>query len=54
MANLRAQDLDYLIMALRSYRDDRRRSSVMHNMSFPYGDAAVESIATFYASQPAR
>lgn len=52
--NLRAQDLDYLVMALRAYRDNRRQSSVMHNMSFPYGDAAVESIATFYASQPAK
>ena len=52
--NLRAQDLDYLVMALRAYRDDRRQSSVMHNMSFPVGDAAVESIATFYASQPAK
>ena len=52
--NLRAQDMDYLIMALRSYRDDRRGSSVMHNMSFPYGDAIVESIASFYASQPAK
>jgi cytochrome c553 len=52
--NLRAQDMDYLVMALRSYRDDRRQSSVMHNMSFPYGDAIVESIATFYAGQPAK
>ena len=51
---LRAQDVEYLTMALRSYRDERRDSSVMHNMSFPYGDAIVESIATFYASQPAK
>lgn len=52
--NLRAQDMDYLVMALRSYRDERRNSSVMHNMSFPYGDAIVESVATFYASQAAK
>jgi cytochrome c553 len=48
------QDRDYLVMALRSYRDDRRRSSVMHVMSLPYGDSVIESIATFYADQPAK
>ncbi len=48
------QDKDYLIMALRAYRDDRRESSTMHNMSLPYSDAIIESVASFYASQPAR
>ncbi len=52
--NIRGQDKDYLIMALRSYRDDRRESSVMHKMSLPYGDAIIESISSFYASQPSR
>ena len=52
--NIRAQDKDYLIMALRSYRDDRRESSVMHKMSLPYGDTVIESIASFYAGQPAK
>jgi cytochrome c553 len=45
------QDKDYLIMALRAYRDGRRQSSVMHNMSIPYGDAVIESVASFYASR---
>ena len=48
------QDRDYLIMALRAYRDDRRESSVMHKMSLPYGDAIIESLASAYASQPAK
>ena len=48
------QDRDYLIMALRAYRDDRRESSMMHNMSLPYSDSIIESLASFYASQPAR
>lgn len=52
--NIRAQDKDYLIMALRAYRDDRRESSVMHKMSLPYGDSVIESIASFYAGQPAK
>jgi cytochrome c553 len=49
---INGQDEDYLIMALRAYRDDRRRSSVMHVMSVPYSDTVIESIASFYASQP--
>jgi cytochrome c553 len=48
------QDKDYLVMALRAYRDDRRESSVMHKMSLPYSDVVIESVATMYASQPAR
>ncbi len=52
--NIAAQDRDYLVMALRAYRDDRRQSSVMHVMSLPYSDSVIESIASYYASQPAR
>ena len=48
------QDRDYLVMALRAYRDDRRASTAMHIMSLPYGDAVIESIASYYASQPAK
>lgn len=51
---IRGQDRDYLIMALRAYRDDRRESSMMHKMSLPYSDAVIESLASAYASQPAR
>jgi cytochrome c553 len=48
------QDRDYLVMALRAYRDDRRESTTMHKMSLPYGDAVIDSIATYYAAQPAK
>lgn len=48
------QDRDYLVMALRAYRDDRRESSTMHKMSLPYGDAVIDSIASYYAAQPAK
>jgi len=48
------QDKDYLVMALRAYRDDRRESSMMHNMSLPYSDAVIESVSAFYAGHPAR
>lgn len=48
------QDRDYLMMALRAYRDDRRESTAMHIMSLPYGDAVIESIASYYAAQPAK
>ncbi len=52
--NIRGQDRDYLAMALRAYRDDRRESPVMHKMSMPYGDAIIESVASYYAAQPAK
>jgi cytochrome c553 len=51
---LSGQDKDYLVMALRAYRDDRRESSTMHRMSLPYSDSIIESIAALYASQPPR
>jgi len=51
---IHGQDRDYLIMALRAYRDDRRESTMMHKMSLPYSDAIIESIAAQYASQPAK
>ena len=51
---IRGQDRDYLIMALRAYRDDRRESSMMHKMSLPYSDSIIESLSSAYASQPAR
>jgi cytochrome c553 len=50
---IKGQDRDYLIMALRAYRDDRRESSMMHKMSLPYSDSIIESLAAVYARQPA-
>ena len=51
---INGQDKDYLIMALRAYRDDRRESSMMHNMSLPYSDSVIESVSSSYASRPAQ
>jgi len=49
---LRAQDKDYLVMALRAYRDDKRESTTMHKMSVIYSNAVIDDIASYYASQP--
>ena len=54
MPRLNGQDIDYLVMALRSYRDNRRQTSVMHNMVLPFGDAAIQTLASYYASQPSK
>ena len=51
---INGQDKDYLTLALRAYRDGKRGNSMMHNMSLPYSDSIIESIASYYASQPAR
>jgi cytochrome c553 len=51
---INGQDKDYLMMALRAYRDDKRGNPLMHKMSLPYSDSIIESIASYYASQPAR
>lgn len=48
------QDKDYLVMALRAYRDGKRGSSTMHRMSLPYSDTIIESVASHYATQPVK
>lgn len=48
---INGQDKDYLVMALRAYRDDRREVSMMHRMSLPYSDSIIESISAYYAKQ---
>jgi cytochrome c553 len=49
---LRGQDKDYLVMALRAYRDDKRESTTMHKMSIVYSNAVIDDIAAYYARQP--
>lgn len=51
---INGQDKDYLVMALRAYRDDRREVSMMHRMSLPYSDSIIESISRYYANQPVK
>ncbi len=48
------QDKAYLIKAMRAYHDGKRGSSLMHNMSLPYSELLIESVASLYAAQPAR
>lgn len=50
---IRGQNKEYLIKALKSYRENQRGSSPMHKMSLPYSEAVIESIAAWYANQPA-
>ncbi len=52
LPTISGQDKEYLIMALRAYRDDRRESSTMHKMSLPFSDAVIDAVAELYASQP--
>ena len=49
---INGQDRDYLVMALRAYRDDRREVSMMHRMSLPYSDSIIDSISAYYAGRP--
>ena len=51
---MNGQDKDYLVMALRAYRDGKRESTTMHNMSFPYSNAIIDGLASWYSSQPAK
>lgn len=51
---IRGQNKGYLVKALQAYRDNKRGSSPMHKMSLPYSEAVIESIAAWYASQPAK
>lgn len=51
---MRGQDKDYLVMALRAYRDGKRESSTMHSMSSIYSNALIDSVATWYAGQPGK
>lgn len=49
---INGQDRDYLVRALRAYRDGRRESSLMHKMSLPYSDSIIESLSSYYAMHP--
>ena len=50
--HVNGQDEAYLAMAMRAYREDKRQSSLMHNMILPYGNAIMEGVASYYANQP--
>lgn len=49
--SLRGQNREYLVKAMKAYRDDDRQSSMMHKMSADYSDEVIEAIAAYYAEQ---
>ena len=48
---LRGQSHDYLVKAMKEYRDSDRENSMMHKMSARYSDEMIDALATYYASQ---
>lgn len=48
---LRGQSHDYLVKAMKEYRQEDRDSSMMHKMSTRYTDEMIETIASYYAAQ---
>jgi len=49
--SLRGQSHDYLVKAMKEYRDSDRESSMMHKMSARYSDEMIEELAAYYATQ---
>ncbi len=47
---LAGQQKDYLVIALKAYRDGTRKSDVMSGMAAGLGDADVDALAGYYAS----
>ncbi len=48
---LRGQSYDYLVKAMKEYRDSDRENSMMHKMSARYSDEMISTLATYYANQ---
>lgn len=49
--SLNGQSHDYLVNAMKEYRDEDRDSSMMHKMSSRFNDEMIEAIATYYTGQ---
>lgn len=49
--NLAGQYEDYLVYALESYRNGKRKNPVMAGMAQPLTDQEIKDLAAFYASQ---
>ncbi len=54
MPSLAGQKKEYLIDAMRAYRDGKRMATVMHQLAKGYTDAQIDLIAEYFAKQPAR
>ncbi|HKJ17344.1 MAG TPA: c-type cytochrome [Xanthomonadales bacterium] len=48
--SLRGQNQEYLVNAMKAYRDENRGSSMMHKMSASYSDETIEALAAYYSS----
>lgn len=48
--SLRGQSHDYLVKAMKEYRDSDRENSMMHKMSAHYTDEMIDALATYYAT----
>jgi cytochrome c553 len=48
---LNGQSHDYLVKAMKEYRDSDRENSMMHKMSSRYSDEMIEALAAYYASR---
>ena len=49
--SLRGQSHDYLVKAMKEYRQEDRENSMMHKMSARNTDEMIEAIASYYAAQ---
>ena len=49
--SLRGQSHDYLVKAMKEYRDSDRENSMMHKMSARYSNEMIDALATYYANQ---
>ena len=49
--SLNGQSHDYLVKAMKEYRDSDRENSMMHKMSARYSDEMIDALATYYATQ---
>lgn len=48
--NLKGQQKNYLIKALKDYRDKKRQDAMMNSLTASLSDADIEDIATYYNS----
>ena len=48
--SLRGQSHDYLVKAMKEYRDAGRDNSMMHKMSARYSDEMIDALAAYYAT----
>jgi len=52
--NLAGQKKNYLIKALKAYRDKKREDTMMNSLTASLSDADIDAIAAYYSSQKAK